>query len=328
MLSASDRHYVRCIKPNETKSDQVFDTEKVRLQLLCNGIFETVAIRKAGFSMRLPFERFFDKYWAILDHRSSEGIEDLLNKLMPDTNQWCLGKQKVFLREPTVELLSNTLTKKWEKNAIPIQKHIRSYNIQVYYITQCAIRSVQSHIRKHRAILRLQELRDIYNAATCIQSYVSRLRAYEEYLVLKRAWEERVTTKVQAHIRKYTAVLLLQELRDMYNAATCIQSYVSRLRAFEEYLELKRAWEERVRCTIILQKYIRKSKAGRMLSELQSRQKRANLRASQFKDYYDCTRININPGLKLNTSILQQPWAQPMADDQDDVIVVVYTPRH
>jgi len=321
---------VRCIKPNETKSDKVFDTEKVRLQLLCNGIFETVAIRKAGFSMRLPFERFFDKYWAILDHRSKDGIEDLLNKLMPDAHQWCLGTQKVFLREPTVEALTNTLTKKWEKNAIPIQKHIRSYNIQVYYTTQCAIRSVQSHIRKHRAILRLQELREIYNAATRVQSYVSRLRAFEEYLALKRAWEERVTTRAQAHIRKYSAVLLLQELRDRYKAATCIQSYVSRLRAFEEYLALKRAWEELVRCTTVLQKYIRKSIATRILSELVSRQNRASLRASQFKDYYDCSRININinPGLKLNNGLLQQSWDHPMEDEQDDVIVVVYTPRH
>jgi len=189
---------------------------------------------------------------------------------------------------------------------------------------------VQSHIRKQRAILKFQELRDIYNAATCIQSYVSRLRAYEEYLVLKRAWEERVTTKVQAHIRKYTAVLLLQELRDMNHAATCIQSYISRLRAFEEYLELKRAWEERVRCTIVLQSYVRRSKAGRVLNELESKQNRANIRASQFKDYYDCTRININPGLglKLNTSVLQHNWAHPTEDEQEDVIVVVYTPRH
>jgi len=271
MLSASDRHYVRCIKPNEKQSSELFITEKVFTQLQCNGVFETVAIRKAGFSMRLPFERFFDKYWALLGHRSSEGIEDLLTRTITDTHLWCLGRHKVFLRDAAVDILSTALTKLWEGNAIPIQKHIRRYYIQSVYQRTIGARKMQSYIRKQKAEILLKELRDIYNASTAIQAFVKRLIAYEEFLALKRAYEEKV------------------------------------------------------RCTIIIQRYIRRDKSIRMYTELVRRHQQAEYRASQFKDYYDCTIVSPRKGNPV-LPIFQQPWANQY--EEDDVIVVVYTPRH
>lgn len=61
LLAASDRHYVRCIKPNNTKQALVFDPIKVLEQLRSNGIMETVAIRKAGYPKKVLAESFFSR---------------------------------------------------------------------------------------------------------------------------------------------------------------------------------------------------------------------------------------------------------------------------
>jgi len=101
-LQESDRHYVRCIKPNDARSPTIFTSVKVKDQLSRNGVFETVTLRKAGYSMRIPFDRYIDKYWPILSERSSPGIIKLLENILPDNSSWAMGKTKVFLRDPAV----------------------------------------------------------------------------------------------------------------------------------------------------------------------------------------------------------------------------------
>lgn len=55
-------HFVRCIKPNDDRRALRFGKERVMVQLRYTGILETVNIRRQGFSHRIPFEEFVNRY--------------------------------------------------------------------------------------------------------------------------------------------------------------------------------------------------------------------------------------------------------------------------
>ncbi|PKU27799.1 unconventional hypothetical protein [Limosa lapponica baueri] len=51
-------YYVRCIKPNDKKSPQLFDEERCRHQVEYLGLLENVRVRRAGFAYRQTYEKF------------------------------------------------------------------------------------------------------------------------------------------------------------------------------------------------------------------------------------------------------------------------------
>lgn len=61
MVSGSPQ-FVRCIKPNDSRSPRFFDKEKVVKQLRYTGVLETIRIRQNGFSHRIPFNEFLKRY--------------------------------------------------------------------------------------------------------------------------------------------------------------------------------------------------------------------------------------------------------------------------
>lgn len=48
-LKRTTPHYIRCIKPNDTKSTGLFDGTSVLRQLRSGNILETVCIKQSGF---------------------------------------------------------------------------------------------------------------------------------------------------------------------------------------------------------------------------------------------------------------------------------------
>jgi myosin-3 len=61
MVSGSPQ-FVRCIKPNDSRSPHFFDKDKVVKQLRYTGVLETIRIRQNGFSHRVPFNEFLKRY--------------------------------------------------------------------------------------------------------------------------------------------------------------------------------------------------------------------------------------------------------------------------
>lgn len=58
----SDISYIRCLKPNATKGSTTFDPQFVLHQMRCVGLLETVRVRKSGFSLRMPFDQFYQRW--------------------------------------------------------------------------------------------------------------------------------------------------------------------------------------------------------------------------------------------------------------------------
>lgn len=61
-ISMTNPHYVRCIKPNRTKTAWEFDSKHVLSQLKACGILETVKISCAGYPSRWSYEDFASRY--------------------------------------------------------------------------------------------------------------------------------------------------------------------------------------------------------------------------------------------------------------------------
>ena len=64
-LTASECHFVRCIKPNDKKQPGIFESAKVLDQLKFSGAMETVQIRKAGYLFRMKFLEFARRYFVL-----------------------------------------------------------------------------------------------------------------------------------------------------------------------------------------------------------------------------------------------------------------------
>ena len=55
-LNATHPHYIRCVKPNNSKAKHLFEAQVCLQQLLYAGVFEAIAIRQQGFPFRWTHE--------------------------------------------------------------------------------------------------------------------------------------------------------------------------------------------------------------------------------------------------------------------------------
>uniref|UniRef100_A0A3Q2V4Q9 non-specific serine/threonine protein kinase n=1 Tax=Haplochromis burtoni TaxID=8153 RepID=A0A3Q2V4Q9_HAPBU len=103
-------HFVRCIKPNDDRQALCFCKERVMVQLRYTGILETVNIRRQGYSHRILFEDFVNRYYYLafraheMPETSKENAVAILERAK--LKDWVLGKTKVFLKYYHVEQLN------------------------------------------------------------------------------------------------------------------------------------------------------------------------------------------------------------------------------
>uniref|UniRef100_S4RA42 non-specific serine/threonine protein kinase n=1 Tax=Petromyzon marinus TaxID=7757 RepID=S4RA42_PETMA len=122
-------HFVRCIKPNNDRQEQKFDREKVLVQLRYTGILETIHIRRQGFSHRIPFHEFVNRYYILAFKADSpppgkqETCVEILEKVK--MKNWVLGKTKVFLKYYHAEHL-NLLIKEMVERLVKLQAYVRT----------------------------------------------------------------------------------------------------------------------------------------------------------------------------------------------------------
>lgn len=130
-LSVCFGHYIRCIKPNQTKSALTFESSDVKHQVTYLGILENVRVKKAGYSYRNYFRNFIERFGPLCDSPvSSTGGKDVVNQIIakvcsfvpitPDTppisrDEFAIGKSKVFVRSPeTIFTMAENLEKKMD----------------------------------------------------------------------------------------------------------------------------------------------------------------------------------------------------------------------
>ncbi len=99
-------HYIRCIKPNETKQPRDMNDQLVKHQIKYLGLVENVRIRRAGFAYRREFAKFIQRYSIISKETKNwngpvaKGIKIIMDAVNMATDQWQLGQSKVFVKAP------------------------------------------------------------------------------------------------------------------------------------------------------------------------------------------------------------------------------------
>ena len=110
-LSKATPHYCRCLKPNDEKSSSLFDAPRVLHQIRYLGLLDNIKVRRAGFAYRTVFHKFLHRYYLISPQTSYaakmiwkgddlSGCRALLSDAPFGTDQYQIGKTKVFIRTP------------------------------------------------------------------------------------------------------------------------------------------------------------------------------------------------------------------------------------
>lgn len=188
-LSATEPHYVRCVKPNSLNRPQKFESQSILHQLRCGGVLEAVRISLAGYPTRKTYHEFVDRF-GLLAIEIMEGsydeksmTEKILRKLKLENFQ--LGKTKVFLRAGQIGILDSQRAEVLDVAAKRIQGRLKTFIARREFIAnRTSAVSLQAYCRGHLARKTYAAIREAA-AAISIQKYVRRWLLRHAYMQLR-----------------------------------------------------------------------------------------------------------------------------------------------
>ncbi|KAM7485326.1 hypothetical protein LguiA_001335 [Lonicera macranthoides] len=228
-LSATEPHYVRCVKPNNLLKPSIFENENVLQQLRCGGVLEAIRISCAGFPTRKTFDEFIYRF-RILAPSVLSGSYDgptaskkLLEKV--DLKGYQIGKTKVFLRAGQMAELDAHRIEILGRSASVIQRKVRTYferkrflllrssSIQIQALCRAQVgRNRYERMRREAACKVIQKNGRMYVARKCyktlcasavyIQSGMRAMAARGELLFRKQT---KAAILIQTQCRRYLA---------------------------------------------------------------------------------------------------------------------------
>ncbi|NXO51626.1 MYO1A protein, partial [Aramus guarauna] len=140
-LYSKNPNYIRCIKPNETKTAMLFTPELVLAQIRYLGLMENVRVRRAGYAFRQLYGPFLERYkmlstrtWPRWAGSDREGAEVLLAELAFPPEELAFGHTKIFIRSPrTLFDLERSRQERVVQLATLIQKTFRGWRCRTQY---------------------------------------------------------------------------------------------------------------------------------------------------------------------------------------------------
>uniref|UniRef100_A0A671WPM1 Methyl-CpG binding domain protein 3b n=1 Tax=Sparus aurata TaxID=8175 RepID=A0A671WPM1_SPAAU len=260
-LNSTTPHYVRCIKPNDLKEPFLFDPGRTVQQLRACGVLETIRISAAGFPSRWTYEEFFSRYRLLLRgpqslDQAQASCRQALPELIPDPDQFCFGKTKVFFRAGQVAFLERLRAEKLRVAAMIIQSRVRGWLARTRYTRICwATVTIQRYwrgalarrlaltLRYSKAALVIQKtyrmvvVRQLFlmirQATITIQAFTRGTLERRRYRLLVA---ERAAVLLQARVRGWLARRAYRRVRA---AVVFMQCCVRRRAARRELLKLK-----------------------------------------------------------------------------------------
>ncbi|KAL6635354.1 hypothetical protein ACP70R_028025 [Stipagrostis hirtigluma subsp. patula] len=222
-LSATEPHYIRCVKPNNLLKPAIFENQNVLQQLRCGGVMEAIRISCAGYPTRRTFYEFIDRFGIlapdVLSGSSDEvsAVRKLLEKV--DLQGYQIGKTKVFLRAGQMAELDARRNEVLGRSASLIQRKVRSFLAQKSFIalrrsalqiqTVCRgelARRIYQNLRREAASLKIQ---------TCYRMYTAR-KAYNELstsAVTIQSALRGMSARKELHFRRQTRAAIIIQSR-------------------------------------------------------------------------------------------------------------------
>ncbi|XP_044216602.1 unconventional myosin-Vb isoform X2 [Thunnus albacares] len=261
-LNSTTPHYVRCIKPNDLKEPFMFDPKRTVQQLRACGVLETIRISAAGFPSRWTYEEFFSRYRVLLRGPQSQEqamalCRQALPQLIPDPDQYCFGKTKVFFRAGQVALLERLRAERLRVAAVIIQSGVRGWLTRIRYSRiRWATVTLQRYCRGMLARRLALTLR-YTKAALVIQKTYRMVAVRQLFLMIRQA-----TITIQAFTRG-TLTRRRYRLLVAERAAVLLQASVRGWLARQAY--------KRVRAAVVfMQCCVRRKAARRQLLKLKT----------------------------------------------------------
>lgn len=230
-LSSSHPFFIRCIKPNESKARNDFNSELCVRQLRYSGMMETARIRRAGYPIRHTFAEFVQRYWFLLPgikpaHKTDclAAAKRICNEILPPNSDYQFGQRKIFLKyisdtilekERSQKMLQSitliqrgfrrVLFKRWLRRyheaAMVIQKHWRSRQLRRNFLT------IQLGVQRLQATVRARKLTDKY---TLLRNSVIQLQAYARGYLVRRKFLT-VSSEKQQELKRIKILRILEE---------------------------------------------------------------------------------------------------------------------
>ncbi|RVE42854.1 hypothetical protein evm_012472 [Chilo suppressalis] len=168
-LSATTPHYVRCIKPNDTKEAFQFHPARAVNQLRACGVLETIRISAAGFPSRWLYQDFFHRYRLLCLHKEIDRGDikgtcgRILAKHLKDPDKYQFGKTKIFFRAGQVAYLEKIRADIQRLYCVRVQSCVRRFVARQKYLRLTrALRGLQARARgflARRFVVRQKYLR-------------------------------------------------------------------------------------------------------------------------------------------------------------------------
>ncbi|KAK3533587.1 hypothetical protein QTP70_023418, partial [Hemibagrus guttatus] len=225
-LNSTTPHYVRCIKSNDLKQPFLW-----------------------------TYEDFFSRYRVLLQVLSVQ--EDLrascrkkIPALIPDREQYCFGKTKIFFRAGQVALLEKLRAERLRAAGVMIQSWMRGWIQRQRYLHLRRATLILQRYTRGALARRLAWMLRYTRAALVIQKTYRMVIVRQRYLTSRKA-----TITIQAFARgmqarrSYRLVL-------MERAAVCLQAWVR--------CWLARCWFRRVRAAVVLMQCCVRRRAARV----------------------------------------------------------------
>ncbi|XP_044003935.1 unconventional myosin-Va isoform X2 [Aphidius gifuensis] len=265
-LNATTPHYVRCIKPNDTKEAFEYNPIRAMQQLRACGVLETIRISAAGFPTQRTYFEFFQRYRCLCPFKKiqrdnlRETCRIILSIYIKNEDKFKFGKTKVLFRAGQVAYLEKLRGEKQRDACMMIQKMIRGWIYKNRYISiKKSILGLQRHLRGCLARKKANKIRH-ERAAIKIQKFIRGWLVKRKYINIKKT-----IIGLQRYSRGYLARKNYEVLKDNAAALT-VQRFV------RGYL-VRRACQQKIKNIIIVQCTVRKYLAKKIFKNLKKEAK-------------------------------------------------------
>ncbi|KAB5577063.1 hypothetical protein PHYPO_G00205670 [Pangasianodon hypophthalmus] len=221
-LQTKNPNYIRCIKPNDKKSAQIFTDSLVCHQVRYLGLMENVRVRRAGYAFRQAYEPCLERYkmlckqtWPRWKGPAREGVEVLLKNLEVPEEEFSYGRSKIFIRNPrTLFFLEEKRRQCLENLATLIQKIYRGWKCRTHFLL----------LKKSQVV---------------VAAWYRRFAQQKKYQKIKSS-----SIVVQSFIRGWKARKLLRELKYQKRCKEAVTTIAAYWHGTQARRELKRLKEE------------------------------------------------------------------------------------
>lgn len=194
-LLKKEPFYVRCVKPNDIKSPQLFDDVRVTHQVRYLGLLENVRVRRAGFVHRQRYDKFLLRYKMISQYTwpdfrgesKRDGVQVLINE-KGFQNDVKFGHSKIFIRSPrTLFELERQRNNMIPHIVILLQKQVRGWICRQQYKKMKAAKAIMQYYRRYKLRAYVTELANRFRNAKQMRDFGKSIKWPEPPLVGRRA---------------------------------------------------------------------------------------------------------------------------------------------